>query len=144
MVMERAMDVATVMPVQERPRGSTYYYYTSAQGEAAQLTMLQRYLSLKPAVAFGLTVLSSWTGISLTVSAAFLNGGPTTLVWGTILAGVGTLAIAASLGELASMYVAGDSLGPGGFCCRPSRIPSRREEEPLSLPTNPFFSLRGL
>ena len=63
----------------------------------------KRYLSLKPAVAFGMTVLSSWTGISLTISSAFLNGGPTTLIWGTILAGVGTLAIAASLGELASM-----------------------------------------
>lgn len=68
-----------------------------------QLTVQQRYLSLKPAVAFGMTVLSSWTGISLTVGSAFLNGGPTTLIWGTILAGVGTLCIAASLGELASM-----------------------------------------
>jgi hypothetical protein len=37
------------------------------------------------------------------MSAAFLNGGPTTLIWGTIFAGVGSLAIAASLGELASM-----------------------------------------
>ncbi|KAK5710287.1 hypothetical protein LTR17_018993 [Elasticomyces elasticus] len=64
---------------------------------------LDRYLSLKPAVAFAMTVLSSWTGISLTMSAAFLNGGPTTLVWGTLLAGVGSLAIAASLGELASI-----------------------------------------
>ncbi|KAK5730374.1 hypothetical protein LTR15_000311 [Elasticomyces elasticus] len=68
-----------------------------------RLTGRQRYLSLKPAVAFAMTVLSSWTGISLTMSAAFLNGGPTTLVWGTLLAGAGSLAIAASLGELASI-----------------------------------------
>jgi len=67
------------------------------------LTGRQRYLSLKPAVAFGMTVLSSWTGISLTMGAAFLNGGPTALIWGTLLAGAGSLAIAASLGELASM-----------------------------------------
>jgi amino acid permease len=58
-----------------------------------------------------MTVLSSWTGISLTMSAAFLNGGPTTLVWGTLLSGLGSLAIAASLGELASMYVRAGGFG---------------------------------
>jgi amino acid permease len=47
-----------------------------------------------------LTVLSSWTGISLTIGYALLNGGPTTIIYGTVLSGLGTFAIAASLGEL--------------------------------------------
>lgn len=69
-----------------------------------ETNVVQRYITLKPAVAFGLTILSSWEGIGLTIGAALLNGGPTVLIYGTIASALGTLAIAASLGELASMY----------------------------------------
>lgn len=37
------------------------------------------------------------------MSAAILNGGPATLVYGGIIAAVGSIATAASLGEMASM-----------------------------------------
>jgi choline transport protein len=60
---------------------------------------------LKPAVAFGLTVLSTWEGIGITLGAGLLNGGPTALVWGLILASIGSTSIALSLGEMASMSV---------------------------------------
>jgi amino acid permease len=36
---------------------------------------------------------------------ALLNGGPASLVYGAILAGFGSTAIATSLGEMASMWV---------------------------------------
>jgi hypothetical protein len=71
--------------------------------ELTTLTDPKRFLTLTPAAAFGVTALSSWTGVSLTIGPALLNGGPTTIIYGTILSGLGTLAIAASLGELASM-----------------------------------------
>ncbi|OCK96679.1 amino acid transporter [Cenococcum geophilum 1.58] len=64
---------------------------------------LDRYISLKPAVAFGLTVLSTWEGIGITLGAGLLNGGPTALVWGLILASIGSTSIALSLGEMASI-----------------------------------------
>jgi hypothetical protein len=61
---------------------------------------------LKPAVAFGLTVLSTWEGIGITFGAGLLNGGATSLVYGLIMATIGSLSIALSLGEMASMYAA--------------------------------------
>ena len=48
-------------------------------------------------------MLSSWEGIGLTMASVMLNGGPTAMVYGTILTAIGTLCIACSLGELASM-----------------------------------------
>jgi len=60
---------------------------------------------LKPTVAFGLTVLSTWEGIGITLGAGLLNGGLTALVWGLILASIGSTSIALSLGEMASMSV---------------------------------------
>jgi hypothetical protein len=58
---------------------------------------------LKPAVAFGITILSSWEGIGITLGAGLLNGGPTALVWGLLLSTIGSIAIALSLAEMASM-----------------------------------------
>lgn len=37
------------------------------------------------------------------LSMAFLNGGPASLIWGTLLVAIGSAAIATSLGEMASM-----------------------------------------
>ena len=58
---------------------------------------------MKPAVAFGLTLLSTWEGIGITIGAGLLNGGPTALVWGLVFAAIGSTTIALSLGEMASM-----------------------------------------
>ncbi|KAF2461493.1 amino acid/polyamine transporter I [Lineolata rhizophorae] len=64
---------------------------------------LDRFITLKPAVAFGLTVLSSWEGLALTFGAALLNGGPSTMVYGTIVATIGSLSLSCSLAEMASI-----------------------------------------
>ena len=52
---------------------------------------------------FGFTLQAGWEAVGLLLSMAFLNGGPASLVWGTLLAGIGSVAVAMSLGEMASM-----------------------------------------
>lgn len=64
----------------------------------------QRYISQNPIICFGLTLQASWVGIALTFQASMFNGGPVTLIYGIIIATLGSTALAASLGEMASMY----------------------------------------
>jgi choline transport protein len=64
---------------------------------------LQRYISLKPIVSFGLTLQASWESVALTFQTALYNGGPVALVYGIMIATIGSSAIAASLGEMASI-----------------------------------------
>lgn len=45
---------------------------------------------------------SVWEGSGLFIGAAFLNGGPAALVYGTIISAIGNLAINLSLAEMAS------------------------------------------
>lgn len=63
----------------------------------------QRYIELKPIVAFGLTLQSSWETIAVSFQTAFYNGGPVSLVYGIMIVTCGSAAIAASLGEMASI-----------------------------------------
>ncbi|KAK4553243.1 hypothetical protein LTR86_009773 [Recurvomyces mirabilis] len=64
---------------------------------------LDRYLSSKPIISFGLTLQASWEALAISFQSALLNGGPSTLVYGSILSAFGSTAMAATLGELASM-----------------------------------------
>jgi len=50
------------------------------------------------------TVQASWESTAGGFQAGLLNGGPVALVYGMILAILGSSALAASLGEMASMY----------------------------------------
>jgi choline transport protein len=54
-------------------------------------------------VAFGLTLQASWEAIAVSFQASLLNGGPISLVWGMLIVGIGSTALAASLGEMASV-----------------------------------------
>ncbi|KAL3472858.1 putative GABA permease [Aspergillus californicus] len=49
-------------------------------------------------------LMATWEALSSTMVSALISGGPVSLVYGYILALVGSLATAASLGELSSMY----------------------------------------
>ncbi|OCL10710.1 amino acid transporter [Glonium stellatum] len=64
---------------------------------------LERYISLKPMVSFGLTLQASWEAVAVSFQAALLNGGSTSLVYGMLLVWLGCSALAASLGEMASV-----------------------------------------
>ena len=48
-------------------------------------------------------MLVTWEALGSTFQAGLENGGPVSLVYGFILALIGTLALSASLAELASM-----------------------------------------
>lgn len=65
--------------------------------------ILQRYINLVAIVNFGFTLQAGWETVGLTLQYALFNGGPSSLVYGSILAGLGSTAIATSLGEMASM-----------------------------------------
>lgn len=64
---------------------------------------LDRYLSSKPIISFGLTLQASWEAVAISFQSTLLNGGPSTLVYGSILSIFGSASMAASLGELASV-----------------------------------------
>ncbi|KAK3068501.1 hypothetical protein LTR53_013872 [Teratosphaeriaceae sp. CCFEE 6253] len=84
------------------------HLHTIGGGSAANRSLgpvdkLDRYLSSKPIISFGLTLQASWEAVALSFQSTLLNGGPSTLVYGAILSSVGSTAMAATLGEMASM-----------------------------------------
>lgn len=70
---------------------------------ASDVNIFQRYL--KPVVisSFGFCMQSGWEGVGLTFQFAWFNGGPAAIVYGAIIAGIGSTLVAAALGEMASM-----------------------------------------
>ena len=64
----------------------------------------QRYINFLPTFFFGANLQATWESVAVSFQAGLLNGGPTSLVYGTIIAWIGSLALAASMAEMASMY----------------------------------------
>ena len=64
---------------------------------------LDRYLSSKPIISVGLTLQASWESVAISFQSTLLNGGPSALVYDCILSTVGSSAMTATLGEMASM-----------------------------------------
>jgi choline transport protein len=54
---------------------------------------------------FGFIVLASWESFALTFQFALLNGGPASIIYGSLIAGFGCCAVGLSLAELAAMQV---------------------------------------
>jgi hypothetical protein len=54
---------------------------------------------------FAVIILASWESFAVTFQFALTNGGPASIFYGSILAGIGACAVGFSLAELASMYV---------------------------------------
>ncbi|KAB8230417.1 putative amino acid permease [Aspergillus alliaceus] len=63
----------------------------------------QRYLGFLPMLAFAATLQASWEAIGASMYAGMENGGPVALIYGLILATIGSLGMALSLAELASI-----------------------------------------
>ncbi len=72
----------------------------------------QRYINAISAVNFSFLLQCSWEAAAVTFQFSLANGGPASIAYGSIFAGIGTTLIAASLAEMASMYV---TLVAGGF-----------------------------
>ncbi|PYI01627.1 GABA permease [Aspergillus sclerotiicarbonarius CBS 121057] len=72
--------------------------------EYRQRQKLDRYLNFFSSLAFSATLLASWESAGGSLQAGLYNGGPAAIVYGIIISGLGNLAIATSLAELASVH----------------------------------------
>lgn len=66
---------------------------------------LQRNFSTLSMLGLTFAILNSWTALSASLSLALPSGGPTSVIWGLVTAGVCNLCLAASLAEFLSAYV---------------------------------------
>ncbi|KAF2993669.1 hypothetical protein E8E13_000744 [Curvularia kusanoi] len=64
---------------------------------------LERYISLIPAVNFSFVLQISFEAAATTFQFSLDNGGPASIVYGSIFSGIGTTLVALSLAEMASM-----------------------------------------
>ncbi|KAG4432887.1 hypothetical protein IFR05_011633 [Cadophora sp. M221] len=62
-----------------------------------------RYINPQAIVNFGFTLQAAWEASAASFQFSLLNGGPASLVYGSIVAGIGSTAIAFSLAEMASL-----------------------------------------
>jgi choline transport protein len=67
------------------------------------LTPFQRFINPTVIVNFGFTLQASWEASGASFQFSLLNGGPASLVYGSLFAGIGSTLIALSLAEMASM-----------------------------------------
>jgi choline transport protein len=65
---------------------------------------LQRNFSSLAMLGLAFAILNSWTALSASLSLALPSGGPTSVIWGLVTAGICNLALAASLAEFLSAY----------------------------------------
>jgi len=97
-------------PIERGPKQSQFQTIGGSEHGAAHYVgsndQLDEYLSTKPIIAFGTTLQASWEALALSFQSALFNGGPSTLVYGSILSGVASASMAATLGEMASILPA--------------------------------------
>ncbi len=74
-------------------------YVMAIMGKKEQLVRRFGFLTI---LALSTTLLSSWEAVAGVFYAGLYNGGPVSMVYGMLLSFVGTLALASSLGEMAS------------------------------------------
>lgn len=65
---------------------------------------LERNHSAWSMLGLAFTILNSWTALAASLSLALPSGGATAVIWGLVTAGIGNLALAASLAEFLSAY----------------------------------------
>ena len=65
---------------------------------------LKRNFSPLAMLGLAFAILNSWTALSASLSIALPSGGPTSVLWGLIVAGICNLCLAASLAEFLSAY----------------------------------------
>lgn len=83
---------------------------TSVQEDADALAHLghrqelERNFSSLSMLGLAFAILNSWTALAASLSLALPSGGPTSVIWGLITAGICNLCLAASLAEFLSAY----------------------------------------
>ncbi|KAH8700110.1 putative amino acid permease [Talaromyces proteolyticus] len=76
--------------------------YTHSTGSSGHRKLDRKFDSLS-ILALSVTLLASWEGVASSFSTSLVNGGPSSLVWGMLLSLTGTMALALSLAEMASI-----------------------------------------
>ena len=74
---------------------------------------LQRNFSMLSMLGLAFAILNSWTALSASFSLALPSGGPTSVIWGLVTAGICNLCLAASLAEFLSACVVTQKLSCG-------------------------------
>ncbi|KAH6639556.1 amino acid/polyamine transporter I [Boeremia exigua] len=64
---------------------------------------LEKYINRVTATSFSFVLLASWVGSITTMQLSLVNGGPASMVYGSIFSGAGTTLVAVSLAEMASI-----------------------------------------
>jgi amino acid permease (GABA permease) len=78
--------------------------------DAAQLAalgheqQLERNFSFFSMLGLAFSILNSWTALAASLSVGLPSGGPATIIWGLVVAGMGALTLAASNAEFLSSY----------------------------------------
>ncbi|KAF1954363.1 amino acid transporter [Byssothecium circinans] len=108
MALNNGIELKATANLDEVERGSGHGDKTlvapSKQATAEQKANgLERYINLASVVNFGVIILASWESFAVTFQFALTNGGPSSMFYGSILAGFGCCAIGFSLAELASI-----------------------------------------
>ncbi|KAN0060549.1 hypothetical protein ACQY0O_007004 [Thecaphora frezii] len=94
----------------DKPWPPSVYLYREAEDAAAAnaragATVIQaKHFSTLALVGLCYCILNSWTAASASLSVALPSGGPVAILWGLVVATVGTLAIALSMAEICSFY----------------------------------------
>ncbi|KAJ5546784.1 hypothetical protein N7494_004369 [Penicillium frequentans] len=83
--------------------GSEGGYHGGVSTSRSSRKHLERSFGSLSILSLSLTILSSWESVANSFESGLVNGGPAGLVWGMILSIIGTMALALSLAELASM-----------------------------------------
>lgn len=65
---------------------------------------LQRNFSFISMLGLAFAILNSWTALAVSMSVALPSGGPTSVIWGLITAGICSICLASSLAEFLSAY----------------------------------------
>jgi len=83
---------------------------------------LKRRFTIWSMLAFSSCLLGTWEGLSLTLISALQSGGPASLMYGFLLAWLGTLSNAASLAEISSIYPTAGGQYHWTYCLSPPSI----------------------
>jgi hypothetical protein len=87
------------------------------------LTIVQREWNFWSVLGFSTVTLATWEATSALFFAAYTNGGPASVVYGFIVSVLGTLVIAASMAEMASMLVFRNSFSDRGIFTKDLALP---------------------
>jgi len=95
--------------------GHSHPTSTSDADHLAQITghesELKRHFSPLAMLGMAFAILNSWTALAASLSLALPSGGPTSVLWGLLTAGIGNLCLAASLAEFLGVWPTA-----GGVC----------------------------